>query len=119
MSTTIPLSNLQVSVACGPVPCDTEEGRSILQKRQALFGQICFLLSLALFTVFNLVLTLGAGQPWLSWVSTWNNQVHLGITFAFLVVFLMCRAKPLNRFVLAAVDVVGRLWSRAQRFRRR
>jgi len=62
MSSRDPLSTLNLAVACGPVPCDTEEGRGFLQERLVLFGKVTFLLSTALYIALNLFRTLG-GMP--------------------------------------------------------
>ena len=101
-------TNLVVSVACGPVPCDTETGRRFLQERQALFGKVCFLLALGLYVFLNLLSTLGNGTPWSRWITHWDNRLHLAVCAAFLAVSIICgRGVALSHLKLSLVDTLG------------
>lgn len=109
MSTSKTPSNIVISVACGPVPCDTEKGRSFLQQRQALFGKVCCLLGLGLYAFLNLLGALGVGLPWSEWVTRWDNQLLLGACVAFLAIHLTCRARPFSHLQLSLIDTFGML----------
>ena len=100
-------SNIVVSVACGPVPCDTEKGRSFLQERQALFGKVCFLICLGLYVFLNGLETLSGGYSWFDWIGRGDNQLHLGTCVAFLAMFLVCRVGNLSHRQLALLDTFG------------
>ena len=53
MSPSTPLLSLSVDVACGSALCDSEEGRNFLQRRQAFFGKLGFILCFSLYVLVN------------------------------------------------------------------
>ena len=63
-----PPATLSLSVACGPVPCDSEEGRDFLQDRLALFGKVCLALSAGHYLLSNVLATLVEGNPASAWL---------------------------------------------------
>ncbi|MCZ6793644.1 MAG: serine/threonine-protein kinase [Planctomycetota bacterium] len=98
---------LNIAVACGPVPCDTEEGRTFLQDRLALFGKIGFVLSTGLYVLLNLLVTILGGSPWSSWLTLLANQLHLGISAVFAAVYFVCRTGRRSHGQLALIDALG------------
>ncbi|MBN1443033.1 MAG: serine/threonine protein kinase [Planctomycetes bacterium] len=105
MSPAAEAPDIKISVACGPAPCDSEEGRSFLQKRQALFGLVCFLLAAAHYIFINVLSALTVETTFLRWFTSWGNALHLGICAVFLAVYLLCRSGSVSRFLLALIDV--------------
>ena len=102
-----PLTKLSLSVACGPVPCDTEEGRSFLQERLSLYGKVCFFLSFGLYLLMNLLNTFLGNMPWNVWITDLKNILHLTIGAIFLAIYLICRAGTRSHLQLALVDLIG------------
>lgn len=107
MDSTTSLPSLHVDVSCGAVLCYSKEGKEFLQKRQALLGRVSLVLCFGLYFFLNLLLTLAARHPWSAWVTSPKNQLHLVICLVFLASALVCRARPLSRLTLAAVDTSG------------
>ena len=97
----------KIAVACGVVPCDTEEGRAFLQKRVALFAKVCLFLCAAHFLFTNLLNTVARNVPWSVSVSSLPNQIHLAGCVVFVGAFLLSRTGNRSHFQLALIDTLG------------
>ena len=98
---------LKLEVACGAVPCDTEEGRTFLQERLAFYGRVFFVLSIALYVVFNLATTFAGTTTWGSWLTHPGNVLHFAAALDFLLVYLLCRGARRDVRFLSTLDVVS------------
>ena len=108
MDTRTPMASLAVSVACGPVPCDTEEGRRFLQERQALFSKILFLIAAAVYILINAAYTAGGQHGMAEWLTSRGNILHLVACLVFLGTYLLCTSKrPFGHLQLGLIDIVG------------
>ncbi len=107
MTSSSPLSNIQVDVACGGALCETVEGRRYLQRRLALFGSLGFLFSFGVFVALNLLLWFFDGRPLSFCFEDRANQVHIGCCVVFLVVRQVCRGPLLSSPLQVFVDTAG------------
>ena len=93
------------------VDLETEEGRTFLQERLALFGKVGFILSIGAFCVVNLSLALlGLHAHARAWPLRPKSPLVLGAALVFLGGWLLCRRGRLPRRPLDLVEaglVVG------------
>ena len=104
MDSRTPLSNLQIDVSCGPVPCDTEEGRGVLEERHVLFGKVCFFACFGLYLFFHAVSTARGVLTPADWLFNPGSQIHLGMCLVFLSVYLVSRFLHPSQLGLRVLD---------------
>jgi hypothetical protein len=107
MDSRTPLANLRIDVSCGPVPCDTEEGRGVLEQRHVLFGKVCFFAAFGLYLFFHSLATVRGLLTPADWVVTTESQLHLGICAVFLGGYLVSRLLHPSQVGLRVLDAAG------------
>jgi hypothetical protein len=88
------------------VDLDSSEGRTFLQSRLALFGQVGFIMA---FTYFLLAyLSVYLSEPWSEFLRVFVTRwtvLHLSTSLAFLILWLACRTGVRPRWMLDSLDV--------------
>jgi serine/threonine protein kinase len=107
---------LKLSVACGPVPCDTEEGRSFLQERLGLFGRVIATLTFIHWATLRVIAALSAtgSTPALDSSQATHlpsggfSMLEIHHALAFLIgvgLWALCKWRRLGHLALGVADI--------------